>query len=112
MGIDPRQDPLSFGNIALAWGWISESDLDKALGVQEQRKPLGEILVELGVITPIQRDVILAEQDRRKAGNNHSKGIVAEMTFQRNLMKHLSMTLSDAAVMATSAAAILAHVKK
>jgi hypothetical protein len=64
--VDPpeeaRLDPHSFGNLALERGYITEADLEEALRVQKDQPKLEDILVEMGMLTPGQREELLVEQ--------------------------------------------------
>jgi len=95
--LNPVIDPDSFGNIALERGWITIEDLQSALQVQEQRRPLGVILVEMGKLDEMQVEEIVCEQQLRKA---HSKDEVSlvELGHQRRLIKILSHGLADIAM--------------
>jgi len=66
MSADPRSD-LLFGKIALNWRLITRDLLNKALHYQrtrEPQKPLGEILLEKGILSREQVGEILAYQQR------------------------------------------------
>ncbi len=63
---DPRSD-LLFGKIALNWRLVSRDLLNRALHyqrTQEPNKPLGEILLDKGVLSREQVNEILAYQQR------------------------------------------------
>ncbi|MGE0710796.1 MAG: protein kinase [Planctomycetota bacterium] len=67
--VDPRSD-LLFGKIALNWRLISRDLLNRALHyqrTQEPHKPLGEILLEKGVLSREHVNEILAYQQRINA---------------------------------------------
>lgn len=60
-------DPSSLGNLAIERGIISQEDLDRALDVQRQQVPkLGEVMIQIGMVTEEQRDDLLFEQRRRR----------------------------------------------
>lgn len=57
------RDPNSFGNLAIAHGWVTQRDLDQALEVQRMKIPkIGQIMVDIGMLTEEQRDELLIEQ--------------------------------------------------
>lgn len=64
--IKAAKDSTSIGNLAVAKGWISKEDLEKALLVQREKLRLGEIFVDLKLLTEEQRDELLFEQRRRR----------------------------------------------
>ncbi len=62
-----KRSGISLGTVLVKLGYISDSDLTSVLGKQielDQRKRLGEILVDQGLITPQQLETGLAEQKR------------------------------------------------
>jgi type IV pilus assembly protein PilB len=62
-----RRTGVSLGTVLVNLGHISQDDLTGVLGEQiqlKQRKPLGEILVEHGLMSPTQVEEGLAEQKR------------------------------------------------
>ncbi len=66
-----RDDKLKFGNIAVSKGFIDKTNLDFVLEEQEndmldgrQPKLLGDMLIEAGMITPQQRDLVLESQKK------------------------------------------------
>ncbi|MBF0467330.1 MAG: DUF342 domain-containing protein [Desulfamplus sp.] len=76
-----RGKDIRFGNIAIAKGFITQSILELALEEQsslfKNRKKytlLGDILVDAGMLTSQQRDVILLEQNRHSSGSDDSSG--------------------------------------
>jgi hypothetical protein len=60
---DPRKDPMSIGCLAIAKGYATYEQVEAAVKKQEERHPLGEILVEQGVLTIFQLDELLIEQE-------------------------------------------------
>ena len=60
---DAATDRQTVGDILLARGYISEEQLEHAIGSQQQSgKPLGQVLVEAGAITRLELASALAEQ--------------------------------------------------
>jgi len=62
----PREDPSSIGNLAIELGYITRDELDAAVKVQQQRLPLGQILVDMGKLTTVQLEDLLLEQRVRR----------------------------------------------
>ncbi len=91
---EAKDDPSSFGNIALEWRVINEVDLQEALMHQEARQPLGDILIALGKITAFERDQILLEQEKRRTSSSHDRTVL-ELKHQRLLIQHVSVQLED-----------------
>jgi hypothetical protein len=73
----PKEDPSSIGNIALELGYITQEELNAAVGVQQQRLPLGRILVDMGKLTETQLEELLFEQ-RVRRGEINDKGVMAQ----------------------------------
>ncbi|MFH1137620.1 MAG: FapA family protein [Pseudomonadota bacterium] len=70
----------SFGDIAVKNGWVSRENIEAALKDQErlfleakQKKLLGDILLDRGLISGEQRDAILARQNRMTPGKAGSE---------------------------------------
>lgn len=64
---EQKRTGISLGTVLVNMGAISEEDLTAVLGTQialSQRKRIGEILIDQGIITPQQLDQALAEQKR------------------------------------------------
>ena len=60
---DAATDRQTVGDILLARGYITQEQLDQAVGSQQQSgKPLGQVLVEAGAITRLELASALAEQ--------------------------------------------------
>jgi len=91
---DPFSDPDSFGNIALEMRYITKEDLLNALKKQEQRLPLGEILVSMGKLAPWQKEEILFEQAARKAATSEEK-VQVEISRQRNILRGMTSCMVD-----------------
>lgn len=62
----PSSDPNSIGNMAVEKGYITSSDLDAAVRIQQERLPLGRILVDMGKITDDELSDLLFEQKVRR----------------------------------------------
>lgn len=98
---DPFHDPLSIGNLAISKGYATPEEVRSALKKQEQRQPLGEILVEDGVLTRVQLEELLHEQQLMRAKNrNHATKMVLEHQRHRiqdvtNAFKDLTATVKE-----------------
>ena len=62
----PVEHPTSIASLALEKGLINDIDLAEALRVQQARLPLGQILLALGKLTQSQLDELLFEQRIRR----------------------------------------------
>lgn len=101
---DPVLVPDSFGSIAVELGYITEHQLRTAL--EQQPRYLGDMLVSTGVLTPVQRDEVLAEQMYRR-GMSRRKLAHAALHRQRAAVDTLRMSLSDLAVFFRQAVGVL-----
>jgi hypothetical protein len=63
MKADPRKDASSIGCLAISKGYATQEQVEAAVKKQEERQPLGEILMEQGVLTRFQLDELLIEQE-------------------------------------------------
>ena len=85
---------LRIGDTLLARGVLTQSELDVALGEQRRvHRPLGEILVSLGFVTPVQMAEVVAE----------SLGLVVQRAVDLNPDPMLTAALDPAFVRATGA---------
>lgn len=92
--VDPFHDPFSIGNLAIVKGYATPEEVRAALKKQEMRQPLGEILVEDGVLTRIQLEEILHEQQLMRAKNrNHATKMV--LKHQRGRIKDMADAFKD-----------------
>jgi len=91
---DPYTDPDSFGNIAIEKSYITRDELLSALDKQEERLPLGEILISMGKLTAWQRDEILIEQEKRKAKSPNELSML-ELKKQRQVIHHIRRQMDD-----------------
>lgn len=73
----PEADPSSIGNLAIELGYITEDELRQAVQVQQQRLPLGRILVEMGKLTEAQLSDLLFEQ-RVRRGEIRDKAVIVQ----------------------------------
>lgn len=100
----PEEDPDSFGNICLQYGYIDHPDLFAALKEQARRSPLlGEVMVSLGMLSDLQRDEIVAEQQKRRATTKAERAAAQQqlqtlsMRKVRTRLATLSQTMLDIA---------------
>ena len=62
----PYTDPTSIGNLAIEKGYATKEQVDLAVKKQEERQPLGMILVEQGILTEVQLAELLIDQESRR----------------------------------------------
>jgi hypothetical protein len=62
----PSADPNSIGNMAVEKGYITSGDLEAAVSIQQERLPLGRILVDMGKLTDDDLNDLLFEQKVRR----------------------------------------------
>lgn len=95
---DPYRDPTSIGNLAIQKGYATAEQVEIALKKQEERQPLGKILVEQGVLTEVQLDELLIEQEikRRKLSSREAAKLWAD--FRRSKMREVTSGLQEVAV--------------
>lgn len=78
-------DPYSFGNLAISRGWVTPEDLERALEVQRQKVPkIGEIMIEIGMLSEEQRDDLLIEQRQSRGQKITTEEL---LTFERRKMR-------------------------
>ena len=104
--IDPVRDPLSFGNLAMELQFITPDELNEALLKQEQRLPIGEILVQLGKISEYQRDEILLEQRLRRTSDGSEVASI-ELRRQSRMIHAFKQHIAEIAVSAHAVAAVI-----
>ena len=96
-----RLEPKKYLGQILAEMGCPQSKIMKAIYYSNKRKKLGEILVELGIITTTQlHDLLLNQTHQKKLGNPQSlgsmlayKGIISEENYLTALSAHFSMPL-------------------
>jgi len=101
-GSNPRNDPTSIGNLAVARGYATKEQVAAAVQKQEERTPLGEILVEQGVITHQQLEDLLIEQEitRQHLTDYDASRLIRDR--RREKMREVSTSLRDVAVSITA----------
>ena len=77
----------SFGKIALKRGYVTDVELSEALAQQEEQAPLGQILVDMEIITMDERDDILLEIQSRKATKTQRASLA--LARQRKVISRL-----------------------
>lgn len=65
--LDPKDNPLSLGNLLMAAGQCTQADIDRALAHADEL--MGEFLVREEVITRDVLEVMLAKQRAASGGN-------------------------------------------
>lgn len=88
----PETDPSSIGNLAIELGYITLDELRVAVRVQQQRLPLGRILVDMGKLTEEQLDDLLFEQQVRR-GEIKDKTVITQR--QRAKMRRKMTQIKD-----------------
>lgn len=63
---NPYTDPTSIGNIAISKGYATREQIEFAIRKQEERLPLGMIMVDNGIITEIQLSELLIDQESKR----------------------------------------------
>jgi len=96
-GSDPRQDPTSIGNLAVSKGYSTLSQVVEALDKQEERLPLGELLVEAGALTHAQLEELLLEQEIIRKRLSPKKAAKLTQQRRREKMREVSAGLKDVA---------------
>lgn len=88
----PEADPSSIGNLAIELGYITMDELRAAVKVQQQRLPLGRILVEMGKLTEEQLEDLLFEQQVRR-GEIRDRTAITQ--YQRKKMRRKMTQIKD-----------------
>jgi len=94
---DPYRDPTSIGNLAIAKGYATPAQVATAIQRQEERLPLGAILVEQGVLTELQLDELLIEQEIERRGLRPLEASNLWKEHRRGRMREVSGALHDVA---------------
>lgn len=82
-----RRTKRPLGRILLDGGFISKPDLDKAVGIQKATgEPLGEILVRIGAIDPVELKVALSAQPRLSSLDDALKAASGERQMLGELL--------------------------
>jgi hypothetical protein len=91
---DPFTDPDSFGNIAIEKNYLTKEQLQNAVQRQQERLPLGEVLVQMGLLDDLQKDEILIEQRRRRSFFRTSLA-QAELDRQKKVASTIRSSLAE-----------------
>lgn len=92
---DPYRDPTSIGNLAVTKGYATRAQVLDALRKQEARLPLGEILVEGGVLTRGQLEDLIIEQEIMRRHLNKKQAVQFVRERKREKMREVSNDLRD-----------------
>jgi hypothetical protein len=91
-GRDPYQDPTSIGNLAIQKGYATQEQVTAAIQRQEERLPLGKILVEQGVLTEVQLDELLIEQEVKRRHLNARQASKLWSELRRSKMREVTQS--------------------
>lgn len=83
----------SFGNVAIRLGYATEKDVLEALDEQENRLPLGELMILQGSLTREQLEHILHTQEVEKAKTLGEKTQI-QLAFQKRKAKEVVASLN------------------
>jgi len=96
--LDPYTDLTSIGNLAISKGWATREEVARALTRQEMRTPLGEILVEQGVLTAEQLEDLLFEQKMLRSAVRDSELTKQQLIHQKQKIKEVTESVSSLAI--------------
>jgi len=97
--VDPRADPTSIGNIAIQRGYATPMQVAYALKKQEERQPLGMLLLlEQGVITEMQLEELLVEQEATRRRLSSRKVSQLWVAHKRQKMKEVANGIKETAL--------------
>ena len=108
---DSLEDSTSLGKIAIELGWVKQEDLELAVKYQENQLPIGQLLIDIGKITPEQRDALLLEQSRRRARNTSELAAI-ELQHQRTMISYIKNNLTELTVASTTFIAAAEQIMK
>jgi membrane protein involved in colicin uptake len=94
---DPHRDPTSIGNLAIQKGYATQDQVSVALKKQEERQPLGRILVEQLVLTNAQLEELLMDQEVLRKKLSPVKAAKLIKKKRREKMREVSGLLKDVA---------------
>jgi hypothetical protein len=92
---DPYRDPTSIGNLAVLRGYATFEQVAAALKKQEERQPIGKILVEQGVLTEVQLEELLIEQEIKRKRLNTREAAKLWSEFRHDKMREVTKGLRD-----------------
>lgn len=93
----PEEDPNSIGNLAVELRFITEETLKKAIRTQKERMRLGEILLDMKVITSDQLAELLFEQRLRRGEASREEIRKFERIRQQRGLRSLTTHFQEAA---------------
>lgn len=94
---DPKTDPTSIGNLAIAKGYATEDQVRQAVEFQETKMPLGEILVERGILTESQLEELLLDQEVMRQRMTDLEASKFFFSRKREKMQEVTHGLQDVA---------------
>ena len=95
--LDPSQDPSSIGNLAIRKGYATRQQVIAAAQKQEERQPLGQILIEAGVLTSVQLEELLIEQEIERRHMNERQESKLIRKKKREKLSEVTRGLHDVA---------------
>lgn len=93
---DPEVDRSSLGNLAVELGYCSEDELRRALRIQNERLPLGEILVEIGAIPRDYLDDLLIDQKVQRGEVPRVEVVKHERSKKLKRLRELGQVFKEA----------------
>lgn len=93
---DPETDHSSLGNLAVELGYCSEDELRRALRIQNERLPLGEILIEIGAISRDYLDDLLVDQKVQRGQVTRLEAVKHERSKKLKRLRELGQVFKEA----------------
>ena len=94
--LDPESDKSSLGNLAVELGYCSDEELRRALRIQNERIPLGEILVEIGAISRDYLDDLLVDQKIQRGQVTRLEAMKHERSKKLKRLHELGQVFKEA----------------
>lgn len=92
--LDPFSDPLSIGNLAISQGYATQEQIADAIREQQERLPLGEVLVSRNIITSDQLEELLHIQEVAHA-KSPSEVTILELERQERKAREATASLQN-----------------
>lgn len=92
--LDPFVDPFSIGNLAISQGYATAEQIAEAVREQQERLPLGEILISRKILTTDQLDSLLHIQ-RVERARTDSEVTILELERQECKAKEATLSLNS-----------------
>lgn len=92
--LDPFNDPFSIGNLAISHGYATQDQIAEAVREQQERLPLGQILMSRNIITADQLEELLHIQDVARA-KSQSEVSLLELDRQERKAKEATHSLQN-----------------